>query len=99
MLVPGRDSTIRVAVEPANKEWIAAAGVVVLAVLSFLPIRFLHPLRVRHWRWLNVALLALWAALALAALVAGLQPGPAVTVPLCIIALYFFAAGLIRRPA
>ena len=46
-------------------EWIAAAGVVVLAALSFVPIKFLHPLRVRHWRWLNVALLALWAVLAL----------------------------------
>jgi len=80
-------------------EWIAAAGVVVLAVVSFMPIRFLHPLRVRQWRRLNIALLALWAALALVALVAGLQPGPFVTVPLVLIALYFFAAGLIRRPA
>jgi phosphatidylcholine synthase len=80
-------------------EWIAAAGVVVLAVVSFMPIRFLHPLRVRRWRWLNIALLALWAALALVALVAGLQPGPFVTVPLVLIALYFFAAGLVRRPA
>jgi phosphatidylcholine synthase len=80
-------------------EWIAAAGVVVLAVVSFMPIRFLHPLRVRQWRWLNIALLALWAALALVALVAGLQPGPFVTVPLVLIALYFFAAGLVRRPA
>jgi phosphatidylcholine synthase len=80
-------------------EWIAAAGVVVLAVVSFMPIRFLHPLRVRQWRWLYLALLALWAALALVALVAGLQPGPFVTVPLVLIALYFFAAGLVRRPA
>ena len=80
-------------------EWIAAAGVVVLAVVSFVPIRFLHPLRVRQWRWLNIVLLALWAALALVALVAGLQPGPFVTVPLVLIALYFFAAGLVRRPA
>jgi phosphatidylcholine synthase len=80
-------------------EWIAAAGVVVLAVVSFVPIRFLHPLRVRQWRRLNIALLALWAALALVALVAGLQPGPFVTVPLVLIALYFFAAGLVRRPA
>src|SRR6185437_1856072 len=80
-------------------EWIAAAGVVGLAVVSFMPIRFLHPLRVRQWRWLNIALLALWAALALVDLVAGLHPGPFVTVPLVLIALYFFAAGLVRRPA
>lgn len=80
-------------------EWIGFAGVVVLAALSFIPIRFLHPLRVRHWRWLNVALLALWALLAIATLIAGLEPGPVVVVPLCAIALYFFVAGLFGRPA
>jgi len=80
-------------------EWIGFAGIIVLAALSFIPIRFLHPLRVRHWRWLNIALLAVWALLAIATLVAGLQPGAVVTVPLCAIALYFFVAGLFGRPA
>jgi len=80
-------------------EWVGFAGVVVLAALSFIPIRFLHPLRVRHWRWLNVALLAVWALLAIATLIAGLEPGPVVVVPLCAIALYFFVAGLFGRPA
>jgi phosphatidylcholine synthase len=80
-------------------DWAGAAGVVVLAALSFAPVKFLHPLRVRHWRWLNVALLLLWAVLAFVALISGLLPGPWVTVPLCAIALYFFLAGLIGRPA
>jgi phosphatidylcholine synthase len=80
-------------------EWIGFAAIVVLAVLSFLPFKFLHPMRVKRWRWINVALLALWAALAFVALVERLEPGPIVTVPLCAIAFYFFLAGLIRRPA
>jgi phosphatidylcholine synthase len=80
-------------------DWIGAAGVVVLAVLTFLPVKFLHPLRVKHWRWLNVALLALWAVLAFVTLISGLLPGPWVTVPLCVIAVYFFVAGLFGRPA
>jgi phosphatidylcholine synthase len=80
-------------------EWIGFAGVVALAVLTFLPIRFLHPLRVAHWRWLNVALLAAWGVLAIVAIVFGLQPGPMVTVPLCAIALYFFLAGFFGRKA
>jgi phosphatidylcholine synthase len=80
-------------------EWIGFAGVVALAVLTFLPVKFLHPLRVARLRWLNVALLAAWGVLALAAVVSGLQPGPFVTIPLCLIALYFFLAGLIGRPA
>jgi phosphatidylcholine synthase len=79
--------------------WSAAAGVIGLAALTFLPVRFVHPLRVKQWRWLNVMLLALWALLALVTVVTGLQPGPMVTLPLCAIALYFFVAGLIARPA
>jgi phosphatidylcholine synthase len=76
--------------------WLAAAALIVLAALSFTPIRFLHPLRVRRWRRLNVALLTAWAALAVVAVAANLQPGIAVTIPLSLIAIYFFVAGLLR---
>jgi phosphatidylcholine synthase len=80
-------------------EWAAAVGVLALAVLTFVPIRFVHPLRVRHLRALNIALLALWAALALLAVIQNLAPGPAVAVPLTGIAVYFLIVGLLRRPA
>ncbi|WP_137044816.1 phosphatidylcholine/phosphatidylserine synthase [Pseudolabrys sp. FHR47] len=77
--------------------WIAAAAIVALAALTFVPIRFVHPLRVRHLRWLNIALMALWAALALIAILANLEPGPYVVAGLSVIALYFLGAGLLRR--
>jgi phosphatidylcholine synthase len=79
--------------------WIGAAGVAALVVLTFAPIRFLHPLRVRRFRALNIALLIAWAVLAFLAVAANLAPGPYVTVPLAAIALYFFGAGLLRKPA
>ncbi len=63
-------------------EWAAAVAVAILAVLSFAPIKFLHPLRVQHWRTFNIALLALWAVLAFVAVVQNLSPGLYVTVPL-----------------
>jgi phosphatidylcholine synthase len=80
-------------------EWAAALAIFVLAGLSFAPIRFLHPLRVKHWRKINVSLLALWAALAFVAIVEDLSPSLYVTVPLSLIAVYFFVAGLLRSPA
>jgi phosphatidylcholine synthase len=80
-------------------EWAAAAGVAILAGLSFSPIKFLHPLRVQQWRIFNIALLALWSALALVAVIQDLAPGMYITLPLCLIALYFFAIGLLRPPA
>jgi phosphatidylcholine synthase len=80
-------------------EWAAAAMIAVLAALSFAPIKFLHPLRVKRLRTLNIALLLAWAALALVTVLYNLQPGPYVTWPLAIIAIYFFVAGLLPRPA
>jgi phosphatidylcholine synthase len=80
-------------------EWAAAVAVVVLAGLSFAPIKFLHPLRVQHWRVFNIALLAVWAALAFIAVVQDLSPDLYVTLPLCLIAVYFFVIGLFRTRA
>ncbi|HMA56769.1 MAG TPA: CDP-alcohol phosphatidyltransferase family protein [Pseudolabrys sp.] len=80
-------------------EWAAAASIAVLAGLSFSPIKFLHPLRVQHWRSFNIALLAAWAILAFVAVVQNLSPRLYVTLPLCLIAIYFFLIGLLRTPA
>ena len=80
-------------------EWAATAGVLALAVLTFAPIRFVHPLRVQYLRLFNMALLPVWGALALLAVLQNLEPGPYVTVPLTAIAGYFLVAGFWRRPA
>ena len=79
--------------------WLAAVMVATLAVLTFVPLKFLHPLRVKRWRVLNLAMLAAWIVLAFVAVVSNLVPGPYVTWPLVAIALYFFVAGLLRSPA
>lgn len=81
------------------QEWLAAALIAALAFLTFAPFKFLHPLRVKRLRSLNVALLAAWVVLALIAVVYNLQPGPYVTWPLMTIALYFFVVGLLPTPA
>ena len=79
--------------------WIAVVTVAVFAVMTFLPIKFVHPVRVRRLRWLNMAALALWAGLALAAVLQGLAPHPWVTAALCLIGGYFLVAGLLPTRA
>lgn len=79
-------------------EWLAAGLIVALAVLTFLPLKFLHPLRVKRLRWLNIGLLVAWAGLAFIAVIYNLVPGPYVTWPLVGIAVYFFGIGLLRGP-
>jgi len=77
--------------------WIAAAAIVLLAVLTFVPVPFLHPFRVRRFRTFSALLIVAWAALAVVALLRDMSPGPWVTGVLCAIALYFLGAGLLRR--
>ena len=77
--------------------WAAVAVIVLLVVLTFAPIRFVHPFRVARLRILTVTVLALWAALGLLALANDLAPGPAVTAGLVACGLYFFFAGLRMR--
>jgi phosphatidylcholine synthase len=76
--------------------WLSASGIFVLAALTFVPIPFVHPLRVKRLRVLNITLLGAWGALALLTLASDLQPGPYVSVPLAAIAIYFLGAGLLR---
>jgi phosphatidylcholine synthase len=76
--------------------WAAAAAVTCLLVLTFAPFRFIHPVRVAMGRQINIALLAMWALLAMTALAYGLSPRPWVTAGLCAIGLYFVTAGLLR---
>jgi phosphatidylcholine synthase len=68
-----------------------------LAVLSFAPFKFLHPLRVARLRVLNIIGLILWSVLALIAVLEDLAPGPWVAGGLVVTALYFLGVGLAER--
>jgi phosphatidylcholine synthase len=74
---------------------IAAATIALFAVLTFVPVLFVHPFRVRRLRTVTVALLTLWAVLALAAVKQGLAPAPWISAALCLIAVYFVLVGLL----
>jgi phosphatidylcholine synthase len=77
--------------------WLAAAVIVLFAVMTFLPITFVHPVRVRRLRVVSVSLLVIWSVLALSALAKGLEPGPMVGTAMTAIAVYFLAVGFLRR--
>jgi phosphatidylcholine synthase len=76
--------------------WLTAVVILVLAALTFAPIRFVHPVRVERWRSVTLAALVLWAGLALAALHYDLKPGPWTAWPLLLLGIYFFAVGFRR---
>jgi phosphatidylcholine synthase len=74
--------------------WIAAAAVAVLIVLTFMPLRVLHPFRVPHLRVVNLVALAAWCGLGLYALVTALDPGPIAAWLLAAVGVYFLTIGL-----
>jgi phosphatidylcholine synthase len=79
--------------------WLAALAVVVLAAMTFVPIPFVHPFRVRRLRLFNAGLLAAWAVLAALALWHDFAPAAWVSFGLSAVGLYFLGAGLMRRAA
>jgi phosphatidylcholine synthase len=76
--------------------WVTVAAVLLLSAATFAPIAFVHPMRVTRWRAITLAALALWAALAIYALLTDLAPPVWVTTALCAIAVYVVAVGLLR---
>ena len=72
-----------------------AVTVLTLCILTFVPVRFVHPLRVRRFRVLTITLLALWAILAAVAVQQGLKPGFWIDAALCLIGVYFLGFGLL----
>jgi phosphatidylcholine synthase len=72
-------------------------AVAALAIATFLPFPFIHPLRVVRLRPITIALLIVWAVLALITLARDMAPGPWITGALCAIAIYVVALGALRR--
>jgi len=77
--------------------WVVGAIIAALSVLTFVPVVFVHPFRVVRLRVLSAVLVGVALVLAVIAIVRDMTPGPWVTGGLCLIALYFLAAGLMRR--
>jgi phosphatidylcholine synthase len=72
------------------------AVVLALAALSFAPVVFVHPFRVRRLRWLTITMLAVWGALAAVAILQDLRPDGFVIAGLVSLGLYFLGLGLSR---
>ena len=51
--------------------------IIALSILTFVPIKFVHPLRVVYWRNTTIAMTVLWAAMTISLVVDSLKPNPA----------------------
>lgn len=50
--------------------------IIILSILTFIPIKFVHPLRVTHWRNVTIPMTVLWAAMTLSLVISSKDKGP-----------------------
>src|SRR4030088_1854354 len=67
---------------------LSSLAVAVLTVLTFVPFRVLHPVRVTRWLGLTLSLVGVWAVLAIMTLAKDFDVAASVTIGLCAIAVY-----------
>jgi phosphatidylcholine synthase len=77
--------------------WLLTGLVAVFIVLTFAPILFVHPMRVRRFRLLSLVMLGASAVFCVLALWGNLEPPLAIKIGLGVTALYFLTLGLMRR--
>ncbi|SFD03099.1 phosphatidylcholine synthase [Bosea sp. CRIB-10] len=75
---------------------LALAVIMIATALMFLPVVFVHPVRVRRWRGLTMAMLGVWAIAAGATLWQGMVPDIWSKAGLALAACYFVGLGLAR---
>lgn len=77
--------------------WLALTIVVTLAAMMFLPVVFVHPVRVRRWRPMTILVLVIWCVAALSAIVIEkLAPAFWTKAILLAGAVYFLGLGFLR---
>jgi len=74
-------------------ELVTVVIVLAAAALTFSPVEFIHPVRVKRMRPLTLTVTVLWGILAILALAADLRPGAFVSVALAITSIYLIGIG------
>ncbi len=77
--------------------WANAMAIVLLVAAMFAPIVMVHPIRVRRFRSLTLAMLGLWSIAATAAIITDLQPNVWIKAALGATSVYFLGIGFVIR--
>ena len=78
-------------------EWTAFAVVVVSAILSFIPLNFLHPVRVVRLRPLNLTIFLLWCAFGVAGILYQMDAPLWVRVGISVTGIYLYCIGIVMQ--
>lgn len=76
--------------------WLALAIVVTLAVFTFIPGKWVHPVRARRLRWLTAIVVTAWAIAAMSILATAFPGSPLAQITLALAGVYFVGVGVLR---
>ena len=76
---------------------VVMAVTVALAALTFLPVRFIHPVRVERWRPLTLGVAAVWFFVATWIVAANFDVSPVLHGVLLAASLYMFGVGAVQQ--
>jgi phosphatidylcholine synthase len=82
-------------IEPG--QWVSFAIVVIAGILTFAPVNFLHPVRVKRLRELNLAIFLGWCAFAAIALAQAMDASYFVKVGIAVTSIYLFVIGAVMQ--
>nr|WP_295467329.1 phosphatidylcholine/phosphatidylserine synthase [Mesorhizobium sp.] len=82
-------------IEPG--EWVSFGVVVVAGILTFVPVNFLHPVRVVRLRWLNLPITLLWCGFGAIALAQQMEAFDWVKIGIAVTGVYLFVIGGIMQ--
>ncbi|MEO3385836.1 phosphatidylcholine synthase [Mesorhizobium sp. CAU 1741] len=78
-------------IEPG--EYVSLAAVIVAAILSFIPVNFLHPVRVKRLRPLNLGIFLAWCAFGVVALIQNMEASMPIQAGIGATGIYLFVIG------
>lgn len=78
-------------------EYVSFAAVVIAAIFTFAPVNFLHPVRVKRLRWLNLPIFLVWCTFGAIALLQGMEAGTLVKVVIAVTSIYLFFIGAVMQ--
>ncbi len=76
---------------------LSSFAIALLIVLTFVPFKVVHPVRVARFRALTLSLIAIWAVLVIVTLIYDFNVGMPVIIALCAIALYVVGSDSVIR--
>jgi len=78
-------------IEPGER--LSFAVVVIAAILTFVPMNFLHPVRVMRLRWINLPMTLLWCLFGALALIEDMHADQFVKIGIAVSGIYLFVIG------